>query len=211
MLRSSLMVILTIMLLGCASTTPQTSEQEASVSTTVAQEPATRPAVESQAEETSPAETVTTAEIQEYEVPAGTHPHDVAPAPDGNVWYTAQITGALGKLDPETGEHRHIPLGSGSSPHGVIVGPDGAPWITDSGLNAIVRVDPQTEETQTFPLPADRGNVNLNTAAFDKNGILWFTGQSGIYGRFDPATGDMQVFDAPRGRGPYGITATPDG
>ena len=127
MSRSGLMVILTIMLLGCASATPQTSEQEASVSTTVAQEPATRPAVESQAKETSPAETVTTAEIQEYEVPAGTHPHDVAPAPDGNVWYTAQITGALGKLDPETGETRHIPLGSGSSPHGVIVGPDGAP------------------------------------------------------------------------------------
>ena len=43
------------------------------------------------------------------------------------------------------------------------------------------------------------------------NGILWFTGQNGIYGRLDPATGNMQVFDAPRGRGPYGITTTPDG
>lgn len=34
-----------------------------------------------------------TAEIQEYDVPAGLHPHDVAPAPDGTVWYTAQATG----------------------------------------------------------------------------------------------------------------------
>ena len=149
--------------------------------------------------------------IQEYPVPAGTHPHDVAPAPDGTVWYTAQLSGALGKLDPATGETRHIPLGSGSAPHGVIVGPEGAPWITDSGLNAIVRVDPQTEEVQVFPLPAESGYANLNTAAFDPNGILWFTGQNGIYGRLDPATGDMQVFDAPRGRGPYGITVTPDG
>jgi virginiamycin B lyase len=56
-----------------------------------------------------------------------------------------------------------------------------------------------------------RQQSNLNTAAFDANGILWFTGQNGIYGRLDPATGDMQVFDAPRGRGPYGITTTPDG
>lgn len=150
-------------------------------------------------------------QIQEYDVPPGTHPHDVAPAPDGSVWYTAQISGALGKLDPATGETRHIPLGSGSAPHGVIVGPDGAPWITDSGLNAIVRVDPATEEVQTFPLPAEVGYTNLNTAAFDPNGILWFTGQNGIYGRLDPSTGDMQVFDAPRGRGPYGITVTPDG
>jgi virginiamycin B lyase len=149
--------------------------------------------------------------IQEYPVPAGSHPHDVAPAPDGSVWYTAQATGELGRLHPETGETVHIPLGSGSSPHGVILGPDGAPWITDSGLNAIVRVDPQTEEVRVFPLPAETGYVNLNTAAFDANGIMWFTGQGGIYGRLDPATGNMQVFDAPRGRGPYGITATPEG
>lgn len=149
--------------------------------------------------------------IQEYPVPAGSHPHDVAPASDGTVWYTAQATGELGRLDPGTGETHHIPLGSGSSPHGVIVGPDGAPWITDSGLNAIVRVDPQTEEVRAFPLPADTGYVNLNTAAFDVNGILWFTGQGGIYGRLDPSTGWMQVFEAPRGRGPYGITATPEG
>ena len=160
-----------------------------------------------------PAENISPEEysIQEYPVPFGTHPHDVAPAPDGNVWYTAQITGALGKLNPVTGETRHIPLGAGSSPHGVIVGPDGAPWITDSGLNAIVRVDPQTEEVKVFALPAESGYANLNTAAFDPKGILWFTGQNGIYGWLDPSTGDMQVFKAPRGRGPYGITVTPDG
>jgi len=149
--------------------------------------------------------------LQEYAVPAGSHPHDVAPAPDGTVWYTAQRTGELGRLDPETGETHHIPLGQGSAPHGVIVGPDGAPWITDSGLNAIVRVDPATEEVQRFPLPAGSSNTNLNTAAFDAQGVLWFTGQNGFYGRLDPAAGEVELFPAPRGRGPYGITATPDG
>lgn len=149
--------------------------------------------------------------VTEFDVPPGTHPHDVAPAPDGRVWYTAQHVGALGVLDPETGETRHIPLGSGSAPHGVIVGPDGAPWITDGGLNAIVRVDPETEEVQVFPLPADTGYANLNTAVFDTEGILWFTGQNGIYGRLDPESGELEVFEAPRGRGAYGITATPDG
>ena len=62
-----------------------------------------------------------------------------------------------------------------------------------------------------YPLPAGTGYANLSTAAFDGNGVLWFTGQSGIYGRFDPATEAMEVFFAPRGRGPYGITGTPDG
>jgi virginiamycin B lyase len=148
----------------------------------------------------------------EYDVISGARPHDVAPALEsGIVWYTAQRVGALGVLDPETGEARHIPLGSGSAPHGVIVGPDGAAWITDSGLNAIVRVDAETEEVEVYPLPSDAPNANLNTATFDGDGVLWFTGQNGIYGRFDPETEEMTVFSAPRGRGPYGITTTPDG
>ena len=157
----------------------------------------------------------TAAEVstQVYTVPAGSHPHDVAPdpAPGGPVWYTAQHQGALGRLDPETGKTTHIPLGEGSAPHGVIVGPDGAPWITDGGLNAIVRVDPQTHAVKRYALPAERGNANLNTATFDGKGKLWFTGQNGIYGSVDPETGKVDVRDAPRGRGPYGIATTPSG
>ncbi len=83
--------------------------------------------------------------------------------------------------------------------------------MTDGGLDAIVRVDPRTREVRRFPLPSGRPNANLNTAAFDNAGTLWFTGQAGVYGRLQPATGRIEVFDAPRGRGPYGITTTPDG
>jgi virginiamycin B lyase len=150
-------------------------------------------------------------EVQEYPVPAGSHPHDVAPAEDGTVWYTAQRRGELGRLDPATGETYAIPLGEGSAPHGVILGENGDPWVTDGGLNAIVHVDAETEAITVFPLPEDTGYANLNTAAFDGEGVLWFTGQNGIYGRLDPETGAMDVFEAPRRRGPYGITATPDG
>ena len=149
--------------------------------------------------------------LQAFPLPEGSRPHDVAPALDGGVWYTAQGTGELGWLDPDSGQTRHTPLGEGSRPHGVILGPDGAPWITDGGLNAIVRVEPETLEVDVFPLPPERRSANLNTATFDSDGNLWFTGQSGVYGRLEPGTGDMEVFDAPKGRGPYGITASPDG
>jgi virginiamycin B lyase len=150
--------------------------------------------------------------IQEYPVPSGSGPHDVAPAPDGSgVWYTAQRSGALGNLEPVTGKSVLIPLGIGSAPHGVIVGPDGAPWVTDGGLNAIVRVDPKTAEVRVFPLPPEQPNANLNTATFDARGVLWFTGQRGVYGRLNVNTGAMEVFDAPRGGGPYGISTTPSG
>jgi virginiamycin B lyase len=149
--------------------------------------------------------------LQEFPLPRGQGAHDVAPAADGGVWYTAQLAGQLGWLDPKTGQTRMIPLGAGSAPHGVIVGPDGAPWVTDGGLNAIVRVDPTTREVKRFSLPADRPNANLNTATFDRDGTLWFTGQAGVYGRLDPKSGTLAVFDAPRGAGPYGIATCPDG
>jgi virginiamycin B lyase len=208
MLRPSYILIVMAMLVGC---TNRTISPTKSTNPSILTEPA---GIESPSTETAVAENPVSPEqytMQEYPVPPGSHPHDVAPAPDGTVWYTAQIAGALGKLDPATGETHHIPLGSGSSPHGVIIGPDGAPWITDSGLNAILQVDPQTEDVKVFPLPDESGYANLNTAAFDRDGILWFTGQNGIYGRLDPSKEEMQIFQAPRGRGPYGITTTLDG
>jgi virginiamycin B lyase len=82
--------------------------------------------------------------VKEFPVSPGSHPHDVAPLPKGGiVWYTAQASGKLGWLDPNTGSTHEIALGQGTTrPHGVIIGLDGGPWITDGALNAIVRVDP---------------------------------------------------------------------
>lgn len=124
--------------------------------------------------------------VETLPVPAGDGPHDVAPAAgDASVWYTAQGAGALGLLDPATGTVETVPLGPGSVPHGVIVGPDGAAWVTDGRLNAIVRVEPTTREVSVWPLVGD--NANLNTAVFDADGVLWFTGQNGDLGRLNPA------------------------
>jgi virginiamycin B lyase len=190
--RRALIGVVLLVAVACGSSDPSS------------QAPPTRPATESPT-------TTTQLMVREFEVPAGSHPHDVSPAADGGVWYTGQHVGVLGHLDPATGKIREIKLGDGSAPHGVITGPDDAAWITDSGLNAIIRVDPATDQIRSFPLPTDRPNANLNTAVFDPSGSLWFTGQSGVYGRLDPASGQVTVFDAPEGRGPYGITAAPNG
>jgi virginiamycin B lyase len=200
-----LLATLALALAACAGDDDAPADTPTSAAATVAASPSPSPVATEAAADPS------TFVVEEYDVPAGTHPHDVAPAPDGTVWFTAQGSGQLGVFDPATGETRLVPLGPGSSPHGVIVGPDGAAWITDSGQNAIVRVDTATDEVSVYALPADRGGANLNTAAFDGRGVLWFTGQAGVYGSFDPRTEEMRVFDAPRGRGPYGIDATPDG
>ena len=143
--------------------------------------------------------------------PRATGIHDLAPAPDGGVWFTAQRTGHLGYFDPKTGKTELLALGSRSSPHGVIQGPDKAAWITDGGMQAIVRVGWPDRSLRLFPLPAGTPYANLNTCAFDGDGDLWFTGQSGVIGKVAVKTGLVTVKDAPRGRGPYGICATPGG
>jgi virginiamycin B lyase len=137
--------------------------------------------------------------------------HDVAPAPDGGVWLTAQRSGHLGWFDPKAGRTELIALGRDSSPHGVIPGPDGAAWITDSGQQAIVRVGWPDREVRAYRLPKDTPYANLNTCAFDGDGDLWFTGQAGVVGKVALKTGKVTVQDAPKGRGPYGICTTPSG
>jgi virginiamycin B lyase len=91
-----------------------------------------------------------------FPVLAGAGAHDVYPAPDGGVWFTAQSAGKLGHLDPRTGRSDLIALGPGAAPHGVIVGPDGAAWVTEDGQNAIARVDPATHAVKLFALPKER-------------------------------------------------------
>lgn len=146
-----------------------------------------------------------------FPVSAGIGLHDLAPAPDGTVWFTAQGKGMLGRLDPKDGSFKTVSLGQGAAPHGVTIGPDGAPWITEGGQNAIARVDPADLKVTLFRLPAKFAYANLNTGVFDKDGTYWFTGQSGYYGRLKPKSGEIDVFKAPKGVGPYGITVTPKG
>src|SRR5262249_24796013 len=50
-----------------------------------------------------------------YQLPPGAYPHDVAPAPDGAVWYSGQQKGILGRFDPKTGKNEEIPLGRGAA------------------------------------------------------------------------------------------------
>ena len=146
-----------------------------------------------------------------FPIKVGIGLHDAAPAADGSIWFTGQRSGVLGRLDPRDGSFKTIPLGPGAAPHGVTIGPDGAPWVTEGGQNAIARVEPADDKVTLFRLPEKDANANLNTGVFDKAGIYWFTGQSGFYGRLDPKSGEMTVFKAPKGVGPYGITATPRG
>jgi virginiamycin B lyase len=151
------------------------------------------------------------AEVKYFDLPKGSGPQAVASTEDGKVWYTAQKLGVLGRLDPQTGHSEQVSLGKGSSPQGVVADGNGDAWIVDSGRNAILHVDAERLGVEVIPLPKEVASANLDSAVFDDDGVLWFTGQSGVYGRLDPTSRDLKVWQAPRGKGPRGIAVAPDG
>src|SRR3954454_24871234 len=93
--------------------------------------------------------------------------HDVAPAPDGGVFFSAQASGHLGWFDPASGRTELVALGSGSAPHGVVQGPDHAAWLADGGQNAIVRVSWPDRRPSVFPLPEGSPNAKINSSTSD--------------------------------------------
>ena len=84
----------------------------------------------------------------------------------------------------------------------------GSPTAGRTRLSATTLPDGKID---VWKLPADTGYANLNTGAFDGKGTHWFTGQNGIYGRVNAATGKVEVWKDPKARGPYGIATAPDG
>ena len=146
------------------------------------------------------------ADMTFYQLPPGSFPHDVAPAPDSTVWFSGQSQGFAGRFDPKTGQLEKIPLGPGAAPHGVIVGPDGNAWLTEGGQNAIARVDAKSKEVKLFPLPKEFARANLNTLAFDTTASCGSRARAGSTAAPIPEPGGSM-----RGRRPKArvLTASP--
>jgi virginiamycin B lyase len=152
--------------------------------------------------------------IQEYELPTPkSRPHDPALAPDGSLWYTAQATNKLGRLDPKTGEFREYALKTPSSgPHGLVADNDGNIWFTAISGGYIGKLNPNTGEIAEYR-PNDGAKIDPHTPALDHDGILWFTNEETNYiGRLDPKTGKMTLAKLLTPHAvPYGIVILPNG
>ena len=140
--------------------------------------------------------------------PVGLLP-DVAPAEDG-AWYTASTWGRWA-----TSIHRRARSArSRSVPVPRHTRDRRAGWC---GLDHRRRSErdrprrPRQRRGQGLPAAGRSAQHEPEHGGLRWRRTLWFTGQSGIYGRLDPQTGEIEVFDDADGRGPYGITGTPVG
>ena len=97
-------------------------------------------------------------------------PTAVAAAPDGAVWFTIELSDAIGLWRHDKIER----LAKGTQnlePIGLAVAADGSAWYTDATARAIARIS-QSGDISTFPLSTPI--AKLGRLAVAPDGAVWF-------------------------------------
>ena len=148
------------------------------------------------------------ANIKLWPVPTpGSRPHDPLAAKDGSIWYTGQLSGKLGRLDPKTGEIKEYPLKTPhTGPHGLAEDKDGSIWFTGNHMSLVGKLDPKTGAVTEYKMPDPKAK-DPHTIAIAPNGMVWFTVQNGnMVGRLDPKSGEVKLVTSPTPNSrPYGL------
>lgn len=128
----------------------------------------------------------------------------------GIIWFAADALddfGAVGRLDPSTGEVKIWPT-SLEKPtfHDILGDSEENLWITASTANKIVKFDTSTYQYSMWDVP--EASRWAHTGDLDPDGNFWFTLQRGeeIVAKLEPGTGKMTRFPPMTKRsGPYGL------
>ena len=130
---------------------------------------------------------------------------------DGNMWFTEQGFGQVGRVTP-AGVITEFPLPGGreNRPTEMTAGPDGALWFTlNNDPGAIGRITTDGVFTQ-YPVPTPFSRPWAITTGRD--GAIWFSEDANKIGRLDPATGAMKEFAIPTPQAEVsGMAVGPDG
>jgi virginiamycin B lyase len=147
--------------------------------------------------------------FNEWELPAGTHPHGLLVDRQGIVWYTGNGNGTLGRLDPASGKVTQFETPSrGGGPHTLVISHDGVIWFTLQSGDKIGRLDTKSPG----PITEYKTSGGPYGITLDKSGTVWFCRMSDDkLGRLDPKSGQMTELAMGRGSAPRRIAAAPDG
>ena len=145
-------------------------------------------------------------------LPYGVGPHGLIADRDGNIWFTAQLAGYVGKLDPKTGEQvqYRMPEPAARDPHTPIFDQQGTLWFTLQMSNMVGRIVPSTGEVKVVPV------VTMASQPYgikiSSKGEPWFVELTGArVGTIDPATLEIHEYALPHpGTMPRRIALTAD-
>ena len=121
-----------------------------------------------------------TGQFRQYALDPGTNPHSCLVDSKGNVWYTGNRNGTLGRIDPRTGEitRFHVPDSTVKDPHTMVFDKNGNIWFTAQQSNAVGFLNVATGKFRLIkpPLPAGHRSRTTNPygIVLDSKGRPWF-------------------------------------
>lgn len=140
-----------------------------------------------------------TGTMQEVMLPAGTYPHSVTPAANGDIWYLGNRNGTVGVVDGQTLEIKHIytmPDPAARDPHTGEFDAKGRFFFTLQHSNMVGRIDPGSGETTLIALDRPKSRpYGIKVAA---DGEIWVACNGGpcLY-RIDPESLAQTRIDLP--------------
>jgi streptogramin lyase len=124
--------------------------------------------------------------IQEFPVPAGSFPGGITTGPDGNLWFTAEGTGDVGRMTPQGA----VTIFEVSDPNPtqpptdpafvapvdqITPGADGALWFTLPLYDQVGRITTDGSAVQRFNIGGPGGGERPEAITPGPDGNLWFT------------------------------------
>lgn len=155
--------------------------------------------------------------------PIGEGAHSIERAANGDFWITVTGSDELVRLDPETSQvdrHAHPEINGerGIYPHTLRFDARQQIWYTLTASNHLARFDPRTAQFTYHRLPAgseDPEELSPAAVAYGSDiapdqSIWWSQLLGRRIGRFDPDSGEMQVWTTPYS-GPRRLRVAGDG
>ena len=142
----------------------------------------------------------------------GFGPHGLAADQEGNIWFTGNFAGYIGKLDPKTGAVTEYRLADEArDPHTPVFDQIGNLWFTVQGADMIGRLVPKTGDIKLVHVPT--ANALPYGIAVNSNGVPFFAefGTNKL-ASIDPKTMEIHEYPLPdAGSRPRRIAITSDG
>jgi virginiamycin B lyase len=148
--------------------------------------------------------------IHEFALQPNSFPSGIAAGPDGNVWFTENVSNRIGQITHQ-GAISEFSISPGSNPNGIALGSDGNLWFAETNANKIGVMTAAGVLSAEYAIPTANSDTRFITEGPDGN--VWFTETvANKVGRITPAGAIIEfALPGPYGSGPQRITSGPDG
>lgn len=149
---------------------------------------------------------------EEFPTPtADSSPFGIIVDSDEHVWFTELAAARIGLFDPASRLFKEYPLPDETLyPYLLAVAPDGRIWFSTLKTPYVGVLDPNDGTITLHRIAGMDDQTGTTGIAVAADGTVWFGARAGRLGRFDPASGESELFQS-SGSDAYGVAVDSGG